>query len=564
MNTTTRTARSLIALLLAALAIALLPPPPPADAGTRLPDDVADLARRLADVAVDDTDEPDRDADDGDAEDLDSATPRLEALVVRLTDLADRIGRSDRRTAAGLRDAAVELSDAAASLLAGTRDTTASHLRGVLGGIGKAVGGLGLLSPADRGTAAVIATARQEATDIAMQVATPTVRRALGLAAPDLAEDLDARFRRLAVLVADGRFDDALGGLGPVFADASAAITFDVELFEQLVRDAFDGEAVGYNYAIAVGGTIVAEDGVGEARTAPDGAAAQEADKQVQIASVSKTLTAILILRLMEEHGVAPDTAIADYLPSDWTLGTGVAQITFAQLLTHTSGLKQLVNLQPSGSVSLDHEGLRDLLEEDLPGGVGPHGSLYTNTNFALLRVLSAGLQGIDTADFAEFEAGTLTASAFATHLEQVYGSIGVPTSCSPTDPAPTLMYDWPLDGTAGAESSDKVLTCGGYGFFISAHELAGVLTTLRHTEELLSDEQRQLMREGRLGINRYVTDHGDAFGHGGKWNPGMQSCAMMFPIAVEIGVSVNSIGGDYPSPCSVVIAAFNDAWVAA
>ena len=366
-------------------------------------------------------------------------------------------------------------------------------------------------------------------------------------------------------LLARGDHDGAAGEIGDAYADASSTVTFDVDTFEQNLRDAFDGEAVGYTYAIGEAGVIVAEDGVGEARTAPDSPAPQYANKQVQVASVSKTLTAILILRLMEETGVQPADLIAPYLPGNWTLGDGMDQVTFEQLLTHTSGFKQLANSLPSGTLGHDYAGLQTMVGLDLTAGDGPYTDLYTNLNFSLLRVLAAGLMGIDPVDYPEFEGETLTASAFAIYLDSVYGSIGVPTSCTPTDATPTLMYQWPLDGaTPGGESSDKVLTCGAFGFFISAHELVGVLSNLRYSENLISEDQLDVMRDGLLGLQSWSGDHGTYYGHGGQWNPGMQSCVMMFPIAVDVAITVNSIGGSYPSPCTVARIAFDDAWVAA
>ena len=290
--------------------------------------------------------------------------------------------------------------------------------------------------------------------------------------------------------------------------------------------------------------------------------AAQHANKQVMVASVSKPLTAILTLRLLADTGVGVDTPIAQWLPSNWTLGDGQDAITFAQLMTHTSGLKQL---NPTG---VDYASLRSLVATDLLNGDGPYPYSYSNVNFALLRVLAAGLMGIDPVDYTEFESGPLTAAAFELYAQSVYGGIGVPASCSPTDPQPTLMYQWPLDGVSnGSESSDKVLVCGGYGFFISARQLAQVLVNLRYTDNLISDEQFDLMRDELFGFsptNSGVGAYGPYYGHGGKWNPGMQSCVTIFPIEVEVAVTVNSIGGDYAAPCTEARIAFNNAWVAA
>jgi hypothetical protein len=117
------------------------------------------------------------------------------------------------------------------------------------------------------------------------------------------------------------------------------------------------------------------------------------------------------------------------------------------------------------------------------------------------MRVLVAGLLGIDPVDYGEFDAGSLTTAAFLLYAQSLYNSIGVDVDCAPDDDTPTVQYKVPDDGTPGYVEPDRQLTCGGYGWFISSNELAAVLTHLRNTANLLSASSRAAMQEGFLGF---------------------------------------------------------------
>ena len=61
--------------------------------------------------------------------------------------------------------------------------------------------------------------------------------------------------------------------------------------------------------------------------------------ERMHVASCSKLVTAIAMTRVLAEHGIAASTPVAPYLPDYWVKGPNVGRITFAQLMTHTSGL---------------------------------------------------------------------------------------------------------------------------------------------------------------------------------------------------------------------------------
>ncbi len=44
--------------------------------------------------------------------------------------------------------------------------------------------------------------------------------------------------------------------------------------------------------------------------------------------------------RTLAAHNLPPSTKIIDYLPTYWVRGPNIDKITFAQLMTHTSGFR--------------------------------------------------------------------------------------------------------------------------------------------------------------------------------------------------------------------------------
>jgi hypothetical protein len=188
------------------------------------------------------------------------------------------------------------------------------------------------------------------------------------------------------------------------------------------------------------------------------------------------------------------------------------------------------------------------------------------------MRVLAAGLQGIDPVDFPEFDAGGLTAAAFLLYAQSRYASIGVNIDCQPTDPTPTVQYRFPDTGNPGFVEPNHQLTCGGIGWCISSNEAAAVMTHLRNTTDLLSSAARTAMQQGFLGFmdpaNYGFID--GAFGvysmHGGDWmhGPGqLHACVIAFPIKVEAALVINSERGAMPYQCDLLETAFDNAWVA-
>lgn len=537
------------AVLLTPLEAQTLPP---------LPADLVFLTRQLESVPV---------ADDR-ADDTPAPTPgdqRLPAIGLRIAmaELERLHSSAERKTERLLRMATHSVQEAWHHYASGSPDL--SHLGKTADALRRAVASssvAALLGPrARRGD---IERVEARLSGLAQRMAGDVLRVAEGAGASQRRLTAARRLFALGkIAAARGYSTVAVGLFDGALKAAADTITFDVALFEQNIASALAGRTTGHAFSIAYQGQLYqGGESSGLARTAADPpVTAQSADKEMHVASVSKTLTTIVTLRLLEENGLTPDALIAPYLPGDWVLGDGVDQLHFRDFMTHTSGFGQI------GAANA-YEGLRTAIATD----VGSQSFFYSNANFGLMRVLIAGLQGIDPVDYGEFDAGALTTAAFLLYAQFLYSSIGVDIDCAPTEDTPTVQYEFPDDGTPGYVEPDRRLACGGFGWFISSNELAAVLTNLRNTENLLSESARTAMQEGFLGFMDPANYSfiGGTFGvysmHGGDWFHGsgeLHSCVVAFPITVEVSLVINSARGVMPYQCSLLQSAFDDAWVA-
>ncbi len=161
-----------------------------------------------------------------------------------------------------------------------------------------------------------------------------------------------------------GNHDSGIAQLKQVF-DFGPQMVFNMDLFQQNLRTAFNTTTVGYAYAIAQDGKQVlpsAQNPMWNGSSRRDlPVANQSPTKEMNIASVSKTLTAVAVLRLLESRGLSIDSPIDPWLPPLWTRGPGVTSglggLTFEDVMKHKSGLNN-----NDGSRSYDYASLRSAI----------------------------------------------------------------------------------------------------------------------------------------------------------------------------------------------------------
>ncbi len=162
---------------------------------------------------------------------------------------------------------------------------------------------------------------------------------------------------------------------------------------ESLASSVLGGGSDAVSVAVAIDGDIVHESAMG-ARVPDTFDAVAPADK-FRIASISKTITAITVLQLVEEGLVGLDdpigAAVADAVGVR-APGIGVADLTVRRLLTHTSGFPKYDNLFFRKQASSCEEAAAVGLSRSLQGG----GYRYSNMNFCVLGLLIEQLTGQD------------------------------------------------------------------------------------------------------------------------------------------------------------------------
>jgi hypothetical protein len=272
------------------------------------------------------------------------------------------------------------------------------------------------------------------------------------------------------------------------------------------------------------------------------------------IASVSKTMTTIGILQLLAKDGLTIDTKISPYIYSDWQQGPNINQLTFKNLLTHTSGFAQLPNSTCGNGITYA------ALETIVANGVQPSDigtPSYGNCNFALLRELMPALlnQPLTNIPNGQQRAQQSSAMYISYMRSHVFEPAGVQdSSCTP--PATTsgiLSYTYPGGSAAGTDWGDWSMQCGSGGWVLTANDIFDVINTLANQKALLTAAAKHQMFSDCLGWdcavrsdcpNPYVCKNGDL--NNGSGGIALWTYAGVLKCNVPVVVVVNS---PLPSP---------------
>lgn len=160
---------------------------------------------------------------------------------------------------------------------------------------------------------------------------------------------------------------------------------------QEIVRSVLGGGSDAVSVAVAIDGEIVHEEAFG-ARI-PATLDAVSSTDAFRVASISKTITAITMLQLIEEGLVGLDDPVGVLVAADVGItspSTAVSAITIRQLLTHTSGLAQYENIFFRGQVGSCEEGAAYALSRSLSGP----SFRYSNMNYCVLGLLIEHLTG--------------------------------------------------------------------------------------------------------------------------------------------------------------------------
>jgi CubicO group peptidase (beta-lactamase class C family) len=339
----------------------------------------------------------------------------------------------------------------------------------------------------------------------------------------------------------------------------------DTDKFVNSLNEYLTTLTVGHAIQLNQNGTPIYFAGVGWAQTKTNLGKRWTADTKMHVASVSKLLTAMGLLKALGTHGWDPNTRIARFLPAYWQQGENINQITFAHLLRHRSGFH--VPGTKTDFLTMKREVDAGVLK------VGEY-SGYENMNFGLMRILIPVING-DLDRHQTFSPnGVINDAAWdgmaiGFYRDYMQDNVFEPAGVSgagflpmPAAANGAVAYAFPDLGHSGWNSGDLTTVAGGAGWRLSIKELMSVLNHFRRTNHILSATASQAMLDDGYGLNDIEeTDVGKIYWKKGGWSSGRrkeQCVALFLPDDMELVVFANSlINGTDEKINSVVINRF-------
>ncbi|MBV9607735.1 MAG: beta-lactamase family protein [Solirubrobacterales bacterium] len=323
----------------------------------------------------------------------------------------------------------------------------------------------------------------------------------------------------------------------------------DVDGFIRALESALTGEVAGYAMRLNEHGRRIRTAEWNWAKEPQDTAEGWTPDVRMHVASLSKQVTAIAMTKLLDNHGIPYDAKIIDYLPEYWSKGPNVDQITFANLMTHTSGLDYGVSSSASDFA---------FMKGQIAAGTTHLGQYwYQNMNFGLCRILLATIGGFIPVDFSlpplfglnafdDIVWDVITLGAYEAYVaNHVFGPSGVSGPTLNHQPADALAYNFPVTGT-GWNSGDLTTMAGGAGWHMTVDQMLAVMSAFRRAGTILSPLQAQTMLDAGFGIDWTVsTPLGSYYAKNGFWHDGAnqteQAVLFYLPHDMEFVLLVNS-----------------------
>jgi Beta-lactamase len=277
---------------------------------------------------------------------------------------------------------------------------------------------------------------------------------------------------------------------------------------------------------------------------------------KMHVASISKMITAMAVVKLLRINGLPYDTLVGPYLPEYLTVGQNLSGLTFRHLLSHTSGWRQVSD--EGLNDGYDYAQFKALYSTGVDrADVGQYG--YHNGNYIALRVAMSILSGRHSRDdfTRNFPATNAFADLFwdtsstAEYVRYVRENIFIPSFTQATlTPAnkDSLAYSLNLSKTGVAMSA--LPNAGTAGWWLSAEEVVSIMNAFWQSNAIVPRSvARRALREGvvceaPLGF-QFHRGQPDCFIKGGYWSDGdkrtNQCIAVFAPRNVEIAVFVNS-----------------------
>ena len=333
--------------------------------------------------------------------------------------------------------------------------------------------------------------------------------------------------------------------------------TLDVEDLAKSIESKIKDNVKGYQIVIYADGSLRASRAGGAARLSQDAPVrAMSIGDKINVASVSKTVTAAALMKLLTEKNISVTTPFWTYLPEHWSIPASVKALTFRQLFTHRSGFKT--------HYGSDYANLKKVVSL---GASLDKSYLYNNSNYALMRFLIAELSGAKITAMPAKPTVAQTITIEATQAleytnayidycqDNVFDKIALASNmaCKPTDANPALCYKWAAPSGNGTDWGDMTLTNAERGWNMSGLQMASLLNTLNNTSKIVPMSVGKTMRTDSLGYDgcNMKTNNGVSYyfkngGYPANQNAGEVGAWIFgFENNVQVAVLINS---DYKS----------------
>lgn len=283
----------------------------------------------------------------------------------------------------------------------------------------------------------------------------------------------------------------------------------DVNGFGDTLHAALQKNVSGYVMCLRQHGRTICTRQWNWAKTAIDGSESWTPSIRMHIASCSKLITAMALIKVLDERQIKDVTPIIGFLPSYWVKGPNIDQITFHQLLTHTSGF----NTDESKCDFL-------FMQDAVSAGVGVKriGKYkYQNMNYGLCRILLATIIG-DIAPPTTFHIpfikdsnnllwDYITIQSFVRYVqEHVFGPSRVSDATLDHPDTCALAYPFPPDAKPGWNSADLTAALGAAGWHMTVEDLLAIMGAFRRGNSIVSPARAQSMLDLAYGTDAWAS----------------------------------------------------------
>jgi CubicO group peptidase (beta-lactamase class C family) len=324
--------------------------------------------------------------------------------------------------------------------------------------------------------------------------------------------------------------------------------TLNLGTFGLKIHKALKDSTAGYMLQVRQNGVLVHTGVWNWAQTPTDLGQGWSEATRMHVASVSKFLTAVALVKALDAKGISYNAQIIGYLPQYWTKGPNIGQITFRHLLTHTSGLS-------ANNSATDYA----YMKSKVAAGVSSVGTgAYANMNFGLMRILIPIINGSVSrfakySDYSSLNDLTWDAVTIKSYKQYMQDKVFTPAGVVAAGFAPTYYYknalayksSYALNVEPGWNSGDLTTVAGPAGWRLSTKELLNVMNHVRRKNTIISAAKAQYMLDNYFGIDQVIsTPAGKIYNKNGGWGKygrKEQCVAYFLPNGMELALLVDS-----------------------